>query len=203
MPKRKTEADARTLSLYEVYSGYVLTQGQGALQTVVLKEKLMRFTGTLAAVAMLALWFAPGAHRDGELLTMKLLLSALLLGPGAWLLLRARARAQHEVRVDLIHREVRQVMRGSDGSERFLLAVAFDEIESLFIRRNREEPTGSALYMRLHDEEAPVLLGISTEAALEEVHRRMSADLTKARMTPPRMPPRRSRRGGADGLQPA
>ncbi|WP_099823927.1 hypothetical protein [Oceaniglobus indicus] len=169
------------LSLFEVCNGYVLTQGRDALENIVLWERLMRFVAVMVGLCVAGLWLTTQAEHSREVLMMKSILSVVLLAICVRLFWRSRSRKQHEVRIDLIRRQLSQVMRGDDGSEQKLLCVGFSDIESLFIRRNRDAVVGSALFMRLAGVGEPVLLATGNDRALEAVHQRMTGDLTKAR----------------------
>lgn len=176
------------LSMFDVYSGYVLTQGHNALQSVVMWERIMRVLAWAAILLTAALWLAPGATLAAEVVPLKLVLSAVLLGMAAMLLWSARTRPQYEAQIDLIHGELRQVMRAASGLETLMLRVDFDRITGLYLRPNHAVPQASCLYLELQGIDEPLLLGVGETSALAIVHQRLTGDLAQARTMP--RPPR-------------
>jgi len=180
--------------MFDVYNGYVVTQGHNALQNVVMWERVMRAIAIGVMLVVAALWLMPDAATGPQVLPMKLVLSAVLGGMAGTLFWAARARPQYESQVDLIHGELRQVMRAASGVEKLMLRVPFDMVTGVYLKANRSEPHTSCLYMAVEGIETPVLLGVGHESALGTVHRRLSTDLAAARTMP--QPPRPTPVGG-------
>ncbi|WP_226781013.1 hypothetical protein [Oceaniglobus trochenteri] len=172
------------LSMFDVYSGYVLTQGRNALMYVVMWERVMRFVAIGALVFLAAFWFWPGAVTSAEVLPLKLVLSGGLAVLSVMLFWAARPRPQYECQVDLVHCEFRQILRAASGIEKLMLRIRFDEVTGLFIRPNRAEPMASCLFMEVCGADEPLLLGVAHHDVLGDIHRRINADLAKARTMP-------------------
>jgi len=173
-----------SLSMFDVYSGYIVTQGHNALRNVVIWERVMRGIGIAAILAVAALWLLPDAATGPQVVPMKLVLSGVLGGMAGLLFWAARVRPQYESQVDLIHGELRQVMRASNGIERLMMRVPFARVSGVYVKVNRAMPGASCLFMDVDGVETPVLLGVGEDAALGSVHRRLSDDLAKARTMP-------------------
>jgi len=172
------------LSMFDVYSGYVVTQGHNALQQVVMWERVMRAIGTVAIVAVAALWLAPDAATGPQVLPLKFVLSAVLAGMAALLFWSARTRPQYETQVDLIRCEVRQVMRAASGIERLMMRIPFDVVGGVNVRENRAMPAVGLLFIVVEGVDTPVLLGVGEVADLAVVRNRLYSDLEKARSLP-------------------
>ncbi|WP_108484082.1 hypothetical protein [Oceaniglobus ichthyenteri] len=192
-----------SLSMFDVYSGYVLTQGHNALQYVVMWERVMRAIAILALLAVAAFWLAPGGATDAQVLPLKLVLSVVLAGMAATLFWAARSQPQYESQIDLIHGEIRQVMRAASGIERQMLRIGFGDVKGLYIKRNRAHPESACLMLEISGVETPVVMGIGTEDALGIVHGRLTADLAKARRAYNLAPANHGKRRATAGMQAA
>jgi len=173
-----TRAAAATLSMFDAYDGYVLTQGRRTLARVVAWERSMRALAMLILTGLAVLWIKSDAQNSADVVLIKLVLSAVLVGLATRLLWVTRAQPHYEARIDLIHGRLRQVVRTAAGREQVLLTVPFEKIDSLFIRHNRET---SCLYLRLGEVDGDILVGVGSAEALEPMHRRISQDMIRAR----------------------
>lgn len=176
-----TRAAAATLSMFDAYDGYVLTQGRRTLARVVAWERSMRALAMLILGGLAVLWIKSDAQNSADVVLIKLVLSAVLVGLATRLLWVTRAQPHYEARIDLIHGRLRQVVRTAAGREQILLTVPFDKIDSLFIRHNRGTCETSCLYLRLREVDGEILVGIGSAEALEPMHRRISQDMIRAR----------------------
>ena len=195
------------LSMFDVYSGYVLTQGHNALQNVVMWERVMRGIAIVSILAIAALWLSPDGATGPQVLPLKLTLSVIMVGMSGMLFWASRSRAQYESQVDLIHGELRQVMRAASGAasgiEREMLRVDFGSIAGLFVKRNRDQPDASCLFLELDGAPEPILLGVSHHDCLDVVHHRLTTDLAKARSMPRDARPALTKRRAIVGVQAA
>lgn len=169
------------LSMFDVYSGYVLTQGRNALIFVIMWERLMRMVAILALIVVAGFWLWPGAASGPQVVAFKLLMTGVLGGMAILLFVLTRSRPQYECQVDLIRGEIRQVMRAANGIEDLLMRVPFAAIDGLFVQSPRQGPGPCCLYLDLDGCDVPVLVGMGDAGTLRAIHRRISGDLAKDR----------------------
>ncbi len=176
-----TAAPQPRLSMFDVYSGYVLTPEQNALMYAVMWERIMRWVAIASLVVVAAFWLMPGAATGAAALSLKLVLSVVLGGMALLLLSATRGGPRYECQIDLIHGEVRQVIRAASGIEKRLLCVTFALIEDVIVRADPESPEVGCLFMRIAGLDEPVLLGIGSVGTLNRVRGRFAGDLAKSR----------------------
>lgn len=169
---------ADTLTVRDTLGGYVLSHRTSAIDTNLLAEAVLKFFGLLTILMSGALWLMPGALFSGDVLVMKLALTAAFLSTGAALYWHADRGFHDEVHVDTVHREIRIATRNVRDRSRTRARIPMRDVESCFLRRGG----GAAqLCLRVRGRSHPLDLVRAGEPALIRLHERLSRDIQAPR----------------------
>ena len=100
-------------------------------------------------IAAAAQWLMPGSMFSGDVLVMKLVLTAALAGLAAVLFRFADRGSVTELQVDAALREIRVGDRTLSGVSRIRNRIPMREIEEVFVRPDRDEPGQTELCFRV------------------------------------------------------
>ena len=89
----------------------------------------MVFLGVVFCMAAFGLWLVPEAMASAEARVIRAGLTCLFVGAGFFLFRKGREEVEQlEQEVDLLHGEVRYILRGRDGVGRVAERVSFSEL---------------------------------------------------------------------------
>lgn len=169
------------LETRQILGGYTVSERAGVLDLDAVMEGSLKFFGLAMVLSAGALWLLPGAIIAGDVLTMKLALTAAFLATGLALFWHANRGFQYEIQIDAGRREVRIATRNSRDESRTRRRIPMRDIESCFLRRSKEPNAPARLYLRLRGSPVPVALIGGPEHALGMLHQRLSRDLRPPR----------------------
>jgi len=142
-------------------------------------ETFFKFVAFAAVFGAGAQWLLPGSLFSGDVLVMKLGLSAALVGAAIWMLRNSAQEGWPELQVDAARREIRIATRTSDGASRVRSRIAMRDIEECFVRRGAGEAT--ELCFRVMGLDDPVRIAAGTAGDLAPVLERLTRDLRTPR----------------------
>lgn len=144
-------------------------------------EIAMAFTGTIVAVAVVGLLLLPALDGRWAQAETQLPISFLLLSL-AGLLMRNSSRGRHrEAEVDFEQGELRLMRRNARGHVRVEQRIPFDNIASIFVRRDKTPGLPSKLCLRREGSETALELLRGPEAEMSVLHQRLVRDLSGLR----------------------
>lgn len=169
--------EMRALTIEDTAWGFVLRERKASERPIAWAEATLRLLGAALILAALGQWLLPGTLLVGEVIAMKLGLSAVLVAVGAGLFWWARRGFLSEFHVDLAERELRVASRNARGLSRVQLRVPMIEVESVFVQRTKEIGMPAHLFARLRGAPEALYIISAPEAELQLVHQRLCEDL--------------------------
>ena len=176
-----TPALAPILDIRDTHWGFVVTEPAQGLSGDVLSEAAMKFVAAALVIAAAAQWLMPGSMFSGDVLVMKLVLTAALGSLAAVLFRFADSGSVPELQVDAALREVRVGARTLHGSTRVRNRIPMREIEEVFVRPDTDQPGQTELCFRVAGLAAPVRIASGTVGDLAPVLERLTRDLRTPR----------------------
>lgn len=145
----------------------------------VVTEWALTFLGAVLILSAFAQWLLPGALYGGDMLAMKLMLTAVL-GVGGGLILSISARGfRPEVQVDRDRQEIRFVSRNPRGRGRILASIDLDQIIGVGVTKSIDGPDCHCL-LYIVDGERPLRLASGTEREIKAIRKLMDDYVTPA-----------------------
>ncbi len=157
--------------------GYVLIskQAKGAPNSFVMKAR--KILGAFFLAAIVGLWLTPNAVFWGEILAMKLLLSALYLTLGAMFLFSSGHKLSRELQVDLKRGEVLVGFRNQNGAFNLEGVHAFGDINMVALLASQADTDQASLLLHLKGGDIAILAGQGERALLEPCRVRLAKDI--------------------------
>jgi hypothetical protein len=172
---------APALEIRDTQWGFVVSELPGGLSRDVLVESGLKFLALVVLLAACAQWVLPGSLFSGDVIAMKLVLTAAL-GAVALVLFRVADRGfLPELQVDAALREIRVGSRNAHGASRVTNRIPMRDIEEFFVRPCAEEEGLTELCFRVADVPEPVRIAAGTVADLTPVLERLTRDLRTPR----------------------
>jgi hypothetical protein len=180
-----TAADATSfvpaLDIRDTHWGFVVTENAPDLSREAMAETGMKLGAALLFLAAAAQWLLPGSMFSGDVLVMKLALTAALSGVAGVLFVFADRGFVAELQVDAALREIRLCARTLRGAIRVQNRIPMREIEEVFVRPDAEEPGQTELCFRVDGVAEPVRIAAGTAGDLAPVLERLTRDLRTPR----------------------
>jgi len=140
----------------------------------------VKFVALAALFAAGAQWLLPGSLFSGDVLLMKLGLTAALASSAIWLMLWFSHGGLPELHVGAARREIRVAVRTAQGECRVRSRIAMRDIEQCFVRPG-EDASRTELCFRVSGHENPVRIAAGKAPDLAPVLERLSRDLRTPR----------------------
>lgn len=166
-----------TLSVRETLGGYILSEPNGTLDLDLLAEAIMKFFGLVMILSAGAVWLLPNAAINGDPLIVKLAMTAAFMLTGLAIFSYGNRGFYNEIHINIARRELCLATRNAQGKTRITRRIPMREIESCFIRREKNTGAASQLYLRLRTHSQPLFLTKAPEQVLGAVHERLSRDI--------------------------
>jgi hypothetical protein len=169
------------LEIRDTRWGFVVTERADGPSWDVLTEAALKFVALSVVLAAGAQWLLPGSIFAGDVVIMKLALTAAL-GALAVVLFRAADRGfLPELQVDAALREIRVGSRNARGASRVTNRIPMREIDEFFVRAAPDQPGMTELFFRVSGLAEPVRIAAGTVADLAPVLERLTRDLRTPR----------------------
>jgi hypothetical protein len=169
------------LDIRDTQWGFVVTENGPDLSREAMAEAAMKFGAALLLAAAAAQWLLPGSMFAGDILVMKLVLTAALAGLAAVLFVFADRGFVAELQVDAALREIRLCARTLRGTTRVQNRIPMRDIEEVFVRPDAEEPGQTELCFRVDGVAEPVRIAAGSVGDLAPVLERLTRDLRTPR----------------------
>jgi hypothetical protein len=169
------------LEIRDTQWGFVVTESGHGLSHDLLAEAAMKFAAVAALIAAAAQWLMPGSMFSGDVLAMKLVLTAALAGLAGVLFRFADRGTVTELQVDAALREIRVGDRTLRGASRIRNRIPMREIAEVFVRPDSTEPGQTELCFRVTDHADPIRIASATVSELAPVLERLTRDLRTPR----------------------
>jgi hypothetical protein len=169
------------LDIRDTQWGFVVTEIADGVSREALTEAAMKFGAAALLIAAAAQWLMPGSMFSGDVLVMKLVLTAALAGLAAILFRFADHGFVAELQVDAALREIRLCARTIRGISRVQNRIPMRDIEEVFVRPDADEPGQTELCFRVKGLAEPVRIAAGTVGDLAPVLERLTRDLRTPR----------------------
>lgn len=180
--------------------GYVLRRPSRAGPCFRHQETALALCGTGTAVSVAGFMLVPWLL-GGQVVDMAEVMVAVgLLAFAGCLLYCANKGSFLDTEVDLERSELRIVRRNARGASQMVNRIAFDQVRSIFVQRNKMKGSSSLLQVRTRRDEEPLVLGRGSEEAMTTLHRRLVRDLHGRGGEVPEVRPTRVRAARAAAL---
>jgi hypothetical protein len=161
------------LDIRDTQWGFVVTEIADGVSREALTEAAMKFGAAALLIA--------GSMFSGDVLVMKLVLTAALAGLAAILFRFADHGFVAELQVDAALREIRLCARTIRGISRVQNRIPMRDIEEVFVRPDADEPGQTELCFRVTGLAEPVRIAAGTVGDLAPVLERLTRDLRTPR----------------------
>lgn len=169
------------LDIRDTQWGFIVTENGPSLSREAMAEAAMKFGAALLLAAAAAQWLLPGSMFAGDILVMKLVLTAALAGLAAVLFVFADRGFVAELQVDAALREIRLCARTLRGTTRVQNRIPMRDIEEVFVRPDSEELGQTELCFRVDGVAEPVRIAAGSAGDLAPVLERLTRDLRTPR----------------------
>jgi hypothetical protein len=169
------------LEIRDTQWGFVVSEPANGLSRETLSEAALKFTSAALLIAAAAQWLMPGSMFSGDVVVMKLVLTAALAALAAVLFRVADRGAVTELQVDAALREIRVGDRTLHGASRIRNRIPMREIEEVFVRPDSMEPGQTELCFRVTGHADPIRIASASVAELAPVLERLTRDLRTPR----------------------
>jgi hypothetical protein len=140
-------------------------------------EWALTFLGIVLLISAFGQWILPGSIYGGDMIAMKLMLTAVL-GVGGGLILSMSARGfRPEVQVDSLRHEIRFVSRNPRGRGEVLATIDIERIIGIGMTRSVDGPDCHCL-LYLIDGQKPLRLATGSEPEIKAIRKRMDEYVT-------------------------
>jgi hypothetical protein len=169
------------LEIRDTQWGFVVTEVRRGLSYDLLVEAALKFAALALVLAAMAQWLLPGSLFAGDVLLMKLALTAVL-GCLAIVVFRFADRGfLAELQVDAALREIRVGVRNAQGISQVQNRISMRDIEECFVRTATGRPDVTELCFRVAGLSDPVRIAAGSVADLAPVLERLTRDLRTPR----------------------
>ena len=142
-------------------------------------EWALTFLGIVLLVSAFGQWILPGSFYGGDMIAMKLMLTAVL-GVGGGLILSMSARGfRPEVQVDSIRQEIRFASRNPRGRGEILATIDIERIIGIGMTKSVDGPDCHCLLYLINGKK-PLRLATGTEHEIKAIRKRMDDYVTPA-----------------------
>ena len=142
-----------------------------------LTEWALTFLGIVLLLSAFGQWVLPGSIYGGEMIAMKLMLTAVL-GVGGGLILSVSARGfRPEVQVDRVRGEIRFVSRNPRGRGEVLATIDLDSIIGVGMTKSIDGPDCHCLIYLINGEK-PLRLATGSEREIKSIRKIMDEYVT-------------------------
>jgi hypothetical protein len=169
------------LEIRDTLWGFVVTELPDGLSWDIVTEAALKFASLSVVLAAAAQWLLPGSIYAGDVIMMKLVLTAVLGAFALVLFLVADRGFLAELQVDAALREIRVGSRNAHGATRVTNRIAMRDIEEFFVRPCADQPGTTELCFRVAGVAEPVRIAAGTVADLAPVLERLTRDLRTPR----------------------
>ena len=169
------------LEIRDTRWGFVVTERPEATSWEAVSEAVLKFLALTVALAAGAQWLLPGSMFAGDVVVMKLALTAPLCALALVLFRFADRGFLPELQVDAALREIRLGLRNARGATRVANRFPMREIEEVFVRPSADEPGRTELCFRIDGLRDPVRIAAGPVADLAQVLERLARDLRTPR----------------------
>lgn len=173
-------ASGSTHRVVETHGGYRITRVRGQLDIDLLAEASLKFFAFVLILSSGLLWVLPGSLFTGEVLLMKIALTASCALTGLGLYWHAHKGFSDEVQVDTTHREMRLASRNTRGDAKVRRRIHMRDVESCFVRRSKGS-NQAQLCLRIRGEMQPLPLLTGGEIEVSRFCERIAGDLRAIR----------------------
>lgn len=177
----ETADSAPALEIRDTSWGFVVTEPPDRLSSDILSEAALKLAALSLVLAAGAQWVLPGSLFAGEVLMMKLALTAAMGGLAMMLFRFANRGFVAELQVDAALREIRVGSRNAHGTYRMSNRIPMRDIEQCFVRPGAERPGVTELCFRVVGLSEPVRIAAGTVVDLAPVLERLTRDLRTPR----------------------
>lgn len=140
-------------------------------------EWALTFLGIVLLISAFGQWILPGSIYGGDMIAMKLMLTAVL-GVGGGLILSMSARGfRPEVQVDSARNEIRFVSRNPRGRGEVMATIDIERIIGIGMTRSVDGPDCHCL-LYLIDGQKPLRLATGSEPEIKAIRKRMDEYVT-------------------------
>jgi hypothetical protein len=169
------------LEIRDTRWGFVVTEPADAVSRVLLSAAALKIVAVVFLVAAAAQWLMPGSMFSGDVLVMKLVLTAALSGLAVDFLRAADRGFVAELQVDAALREIRVGSRTLSGISRIQNRIPMRDIEEVFVRPGADQPGQTELCFRVAGLAEPVRIAAGHVGDLAPVLERLTRDLRTPR----------------------
>ncbi len=142
-------------------------------------EWALTFLGIVLLLSAFGQWVLPGSIYGGDMIAMKLMLTAVL-GVGGGLILSISARGfRPEVQVDRARQEIRFVSRNPRGRGEVLATIDIERIIGIGMTKSVDGPDCHCLLYLINGQK-PLRLATGTEHEIKAIRKRMDDYVTPA-----------------------
>ena len=142
-------------------------------------EYALTFLGIVLLLSAFGQWILPGSIYGGDMIAMKLMLTAVL-GVAGGLILSMSARGfRPEVQVDSVRQEIRFVSRNPRGRGEVLATIEISRIIGVGMTRSVNGPDCHCLLYLINGQK-PLRLATGTEREIKAIRKRMDDYVTPA-----------------------
>jgi len=142
-------------------------------------EYALTFLGIVLLLSAFGQWVLPGSIYGGDMIAMKLMLTAVL-GVAGGLILSMSARGfRPEVQVDSVRQEIRFVSRNPRGRGEVLATIDINRIIGVGMTRSVDGPDCHCLLYLINGQK-PLRLATGTEHEIKSIRKRMDDYVTPA-----------------------
>ena len=142
-------------------------------------EWALTFLGIVLLLSAFGQWILPGSIYGGDMIAMKLMLTAVL-GVGGGLILSMSARGfRPEVQVDRSRQEIRFVSRNPRGRGEVLATIDIERIIGVGMTKSVDGPDCHCLLYLINGQK-PLRLATGTEHEIKAIRKRMDDYVTPA-----------------------
>ena len=142
-------------------------------------EYALTFLGIVLLLSAFGQWILPGSIYGGDMIAMKLMLTAVL-GVAGGLILSMSARGfRPEVQVDSVRQEIRFVSRNPRGRGEVLATIDINRIIGVGMTRSVNGPDCHCLLYLINGQK-PLRLATGTEREIKAIRKRMDDYVTPA-----------------------
>jgi hypothetical protein len=169
------------LEIRDTQFGFVVTEPASGMSRDLLSAAALKMVAVALLVAAGAQWLMPGSMFSGDVLVMKLVLTAALFSLAVVFLRVADHGFVAELQVDAALREIRVGSRTLRGTSHVQNRIPMRDIEEVFVRPGPDQPGQTELCFRVSGLSEPVRIAAGNVGDLAPVLERLTRDLRTPR----------------------
>jgi hypothetical protein len=172
---------APALDIRDTHWGFIVTELSANATADFLSEVGLKFVVVVLVLAAGAQWLLPGSLFSGDVILMKLAITAALGSVCLGLFRFANRGFVVELQVDAALREIRIGMRNTAGRFRVQNRIPMRDIEECFVRPAADRDGHTELCFRVSGHAEPIQIAAGSVADLTPVLQRLTRDLRTPR----------------------